>query len=58
MYTENVEICVNGRKVIILVPCNPNTPKEELKRKAISMYLNDLKKKLFAENKIVSTGLR
>ena len=52
MYAEYVDLYVDGRKVTILVPCNPNTPKRELKEKAINIYLYDLKNKLKVQNLI------
>lgn len=52
MYSENVEIKVNGRIITIAVPCSPNTPKAELKKKAVDIYLQDLKNRLYERNGI------
>ncbi|WP_275372688.1 hypothetical protein [Clostridium tertium] len=52
MYFEYVDLYIDGRKVTILVPCNPNTPKRELKEMAIDIYLYNLKNKLKFQNKI------
>lgn len=50
MYAEYVTIYVDGKKVVVLTPCNPNTPKEELKKKAIDVYVHDIKNRLITQN--------
>lgn len=44
MYCKNVEIYVKGIKIIISVPCTPDTLLVELKQRAIRIFTEQLYK--------------